>query len=70
MKFTAASAPAAYDPQDQSNFRRSLENWLVRVLLGGQDCEIGQGRLILTDTVTGDRYSITMADGVLTETLL
>lgn len=70
MKLTLPPAPAAYDAQDQAAVRRELENRMVTVLESGRDSEIGEGRLILRDTVTGERYSLSMVSGVLTETLL
>lgn len=35
-----------------------------------QDVEIGEGRLILTDTVTGTRYSVRVTSGTLGITAL
>lgn len=70
MKLTLPTPPETYDARDQVAVRNELENRMTRVLEGGQDCEIGAGRLILLDTVTGERYSLSMVSGVLTETLL
>lgn len=70
MKLTLPAPPDVYNLRDQTALRRELESRMVRVLEGGQDCEVGNGRLILTDTVTGSRYSLSMVSGVLTETLL
>lgn len=36
----------------------------------GRPIEVGQGQLILTDTVDGTRYEVTVASGVLTVTAL
>lgn len=66
-----AAAPAKYDLADQARLRATIERADDANFKRGQDVELQPGqRLILPDTVTGDRYLITVASGVLTATAL
>lgn len=65
------SAPAKYDPADQSRLRNALSAADAQSLKRGQDIELaGAAKLILQDTVTGARYAVTVASGLLTATAL
>lgn len=59
-----------YDRRNETDFRTLVKQALDQCLRRNQDVEIGNGRLILKDTVTGSRYSVTMVSGVLTTTAL
>ena len=59
-------APAqTYDRVNEAATRRALEQEDRRNRKTGNDVEIGAERLILKDTVTGVRYSVTVISGVL-----
>ncbi|HWA61931.1 MAG TPA: hypothetical protein VG939_11185 [Caulobacteraceae bacterium] len=58
--------PADYDPADQRRLRAALEEADRETFKRGRDLELGAARLILTDTVTGARYALTVASGVVT----
>ncbi len=60
-----------YDVLNEANTRRLIETADNENQKSGSDYEVGKmGRLILTDTVTNDRYNVTIASGVLTLTML
>lgn len=59
-------APPAYDQRNEASFRAALVLLLKTVFAKGRDIEVGQGRLILKDSVDGQRYSLTIASGVVT----
>jgi hypothetical protein len=61
MKLTLPRPPTAYDPGDQAQLRGALERGLGRVLEAGKDCEIGQGRVILT-APGGARFALAVDD--------
>ena len=61
MKLNLPQPSAQYSPEDQAQLRRELARQLDRTLMGGQDCEIGDGRIILT-SVGGSRFVLTVAD--------
>lgn len=64
-------APFAYSRDDQDRLRTSLDRMDGKNRKAGQDVEIaGSERLILTDTVTADRYSVTVQSGALVLVLL
>lgn len=67
---TFSPAPDSYDQGNEQSFRERVRRAIEAAYTRGQDIEVGTGRLILTDTSTGARYSITMHGGVLTETAL
>jgi len=55
-----------YDAQDQAKVRELTLTWLQKARQKGQDLEIaGNERLIMTDTVTHQRVSLTVASGAL-----
>lgn len=58
--------PLAYNRMTEVQRNRSIEQADAENHKRNRDVEIGQGRLILTDTVTGDRYSLTVASGSVT----
>lgn len=60
----------AYDAENEARTRRSLEEADDANQKRGSDYEVSRGRLILTDTVTGTRYNLTIASGVVTLTAL
>jgi hypothetical protein len=64
------SAPSAYDPKNEASFREIVKRAVDKCFSRGQDVEIGQGRLILTDTATGHRYGVTVVSGVVTLVLV
>lgn len=51
-------------------WQRILEADAKTNLKRGQDLEMADGRFILTDTVTGDRVALSIANGVVTQTIL
>lgn len=61
MRLRLPVPPRSYDPNDQAQVRRDLASQMERVLVGGQDCEIGDGRIILTSP-NGSRFVLTIAD--------
>lgn len=63
--------PAAYDANDEARTRGLLEQADRRTRKIGEDLELAVGeRLVMTDTVTGDRGVISVESGVLTWTIL
>jgi hypothetical protein len=61
----------AYSKVNEAQTRAQIDQMDKRNRKQGQDVEIaGDERLILTDTVTGDRGTITVASGVLVWTPL
>jgi hypothetical protein len=65
------SPPPKYDAGEQARMRGALEQADAQSHKKTGDIEVGAGkRLILTDTVTGRRYALTMVSGTLTETAL
>jgi hypothetical protein len=65
-----APAPDNYDRRNEGSFRALVKAGLEACFSRGCDIEIGGGRLILKDSVTGARYAVTMVSGVLTTTAL
>ena len=61
---TVPAAPPAYDRANENAFRDFVVKTFAKMFRKGQDVEIGAARLVLTDTVTGERYSVTVASGV------
>ena len=59
-------APKQYDQSNENLFRSSLSRIFANVFHKNADVEIGGARLILKDTVDGQRYSLTIASGVVT----
>lgn len=59
-----------YDQANEQSFREAMRKALGMAFARGQDVEIGDGRFILTDTVTSARYALTVASGTLTVTAL
>lgn len=64
------TAPQAYGQRNEASFRELVKRAVDGCFRHGQDIEVGTGRLILKDTVTGARYSVTMVSGTLTTTAL
>jgi hypothetical protein len=58
------ATPFTYSPTNEAALREELKLQDARNLKRGGAIE--QPRLILKDTVTGDRYQVTIASGVLT----
>lgn len=58
-------APAIYDQRNENAFRAQLLTLLKSVFVKDRDVEIGSGRVILKDEVTGARYRLKLASGVL-----
>lgn len=58
------NAPAQYSQKDQAELRKALADADRRY--AKQDGEANMARLVLTDTVTGARYNVTVASGALT----
>lgn len=66
-----APAPAQYDPRQQNAAQQTIERADGQNYKRGQDVELQPDqRLILVDTVTGDRCQITVASGALVVTPL
>jgi hypothetical protein len=65
-----APAPDNYDRRNEASFRALVKAGLEACFSRGRDVEIGAGRLILKDSVTGARYAVAMVSGVLTTTVL
>jgi len=61
MRLNLPLPPRVYDANDQAQLRRELAKQLDRVLMGGQDCEIDDGRIILT-SANGSRFVLTVGD--------
>lgn len=59
------SAPDQYDQRNEATFRSQLDTLLKTVFRKDRDVEIGQGRVILKDEVSGARYRLKLASGVL-----
>ena len=55
----------AYSPASEIERNRSIEAADAQNHKRGQDVEIGEGRLFLTDDVTNVRYEIYMTSGTL-----
>mgnify|MGYP001579861258 CR=1 FL=1 len=66
------TAPAGYDRRDQQEARSKLEKSDAENHKRGRHIDLGGLEFypILYDTVTGARYSLTIASGVLTVTAL
>jgi hypothetical protein len=63
--------PDKYDRAEQMKVRAQIDRLDKQNRKRGQDVEIAGGeRLILPDTVTGDRYSLTIASGAIVLSLL
>ena len=62
------AAPRDYDQVNEQAFREAMRRALATAFTKGQDVEIGNGRLIMTDTVTSARYALTVSSGTLTVT--
>jgi hypothetical protein len=60
-----AGAPDAYSKADQQAMRATLTAEDKLNHKRGQDLELAAGRLIMTDTATGDRRVISLTGGVL-----
>ena len=58
------ASPAQYNKEDQTSLRRALTDADAQNVK--KDEEWNARRLVLTDTVTGARYNVTVASGVLT----
>ena len=65
-----ASAPNTYDRTDQDRARSAMNEADRRNLKRGEDIEMGVGRLVMTDEVTGDRYVVSVVSGALVLTAL
>lgn len=65
-----SSAPNAYDRADQASLRDAVQRADAANLKRGRDVELGAGRLIITDDVTGQRYALTMSSGAVSWTAL
>jgi hypothetical protein len=65
-----APAPDTYDRRNEASFRALAKAAIEACFSRGRDLEIGAGRLILKDNVSGARYAVSMVSGVLTATLL
>jgi hypothetical protein len=62
------SSPSTYSAMDQASTRQLIER--ADVLNVKKNEEFQPLRLVLSDTVTGDRYLVTVASGALTLTLI
>lgn len=58
-------APKQYDQQNEATTRNDIGLELDQRFRRGGTVEIAGGRLVLTDTVTGDRWEITVENGLL-----
>jgi hypothetical protein len=65
-----APAPDLYDRRNEASFRALVKGGIDGCFRRGQDVEIGAGRLIVKDSVTGARYAIAVVAGTLTATAL
>jgi hypothetical protein len=57
-------APANYEQRNEASWRDFVTRYLAKTFTKGGEVNIAGGKLILTDTVTGQRYSVTVASGV------
>jgi len=62
---TGSPAPDVYSQRNEANWRDHVSRALKAAFKKGGDVEISAGRLILTDTATGARYSVVVTSGVL-----
>ena len=68
---TLPGAPLQYDPKDQANMRKALQEADQQNVKTRRDVYLVQGeRLIMKDTVTGSNYAVTVASGALVVTAL
>lgn len=58
----------SYDRTNEAQMRRELEAVDKLNVKRGQDIEMGSGKLILTDTVDGSRWYLTVTSGALSVT--
>lgn len=58
--------PPNYSPADQAAMRREIQRADTQNLKRGQDVEIANGRLIMTDIDDGLRYQVVLDGGALT----
>ena len=65
MSLRLGGAPEDYSQADQQRMRADLNAADRLNHKRGEDVEIGKGRLILTDRVTGARYQLVSDSGVL-----
>jgi hypothetical protein len=63
-------APDIYDRRNEASFRALVKAAIEACFGRGRDVEIGAGRLILKDSVTGARYAVSVVSGALTATVL
>lgn len=64
-------APLVYDQRNEQQTRDELQRNDTQILRRDKDADLPSNvRLVLTDTVTGTRYSVTIVSGVLTLTAL
>lgn len=63
-------APAAYSQTDQAQMRREIERMDAENWKRLKDVDFASTRPVLTDTVTGTRYKLTVVSGTLTVTAL
>ena len=66
MSLRLGGAPAIYAQADQAKLRADITAEDRRNHKRGEDLELGGGRFILTDTVTGTRHVVSLVSGVLT----
>lgn len=59
-----STPPAGYDKADQTRMRSEVKKADDQNHKKGRDIEVGQGRLIFTDTVTGERIALERVNGV------
>ena len=65
-----ASPPDAYSRADQAQMREALRRADGDNHKRGRDLVVGPGKLVLTDTVTGALYAVSVASGVLVLSVL
>lgn len=61
---SASPAPATYEQRNEAGWRDFVTRALAKTFSKGGEVNIAEGKLVLTDTVTGQRYSLTVASGV------
>lgn len=59
------TAPPQYNQTDQAQLRRLIQQELSACFQAGGTVEIGAGRFILKDDVTGTRYMVTIHNGAI-----
>ena len=64
MSLTPPAVPPLYDAANETAFRAGAAKADALNRKSNEDVVVGRNRLILTDTATGKRYSLTVVNGL------